>query len=132
MNHNETGRTQRYRVYQLNLESIKTYPFAFRSLETMRKAGYQQPPADSYRLVYDGELIRAEGETDDSVLERIFIRCNDHLPEGYQGHSLSMSDIVELYEGEDRSFFYCDTVGYTPVQFDAAQAEPMRDVSGDA
>ena len=132
MNHNEIGCIQRYRVYQLNMDGIKTYPFAFRSLETMRKTGYQQPPANSYRLVYDGELSRAEGETDSSVLERIFIRCNDHLPEGYQGHSLSMSDIVELYEGEDRSFFYCDTVGYAPVQFDAAQAEPMRDVSGDA
>lgn len=132
MDQNEAGRIQRYRVYQLSLEGIQAHPFAFRSMEIMFKAGYQQPPAGSYRLVYDGGLTRAEGETDNGVLERIFIRCNDHLPEGYQGHSLSMSDVVELYEGEKRLFFYCDTVGFAPVQFDAAQARPMGDVNGDA
>lgn len=123
--------TQRYRVYQLTLPAIEAHPFAFRSMETMQKAGFQQPPADSYRLVYDGELSHPEGEQDDDVLERIFSRCNDHLPEGYHGHSLSMSDIVELYDQDHRQFFYCDTVGFSPVEFDAPQAKPMREVNGD-
>lgn len=123
--------TRKYRVYQLDFKGIETQPFAFRSMETMRKAGYQQPPADSYRLVYDGELSHPEGEQDDTVLEHIFSRCNDHLPEGYQVHSLSMSDIVELYDLDYSRFFYCDTVGVSPVEFDASQAKPMRKVNGD-
>lgn len=49
---------------------------------------------------------------------------------GYRGHSLSISDIVELYDGDNRRFFYCDTVGYVPVEFDAAQAAPMGDADG--
>ena len=68
---------QLFRVYQLDLEGIKTYPFAFRSVEVMRKAGYQQPPAADYRLVYDGEIPCAKDAEPKDVLERIFIRCND-------------------------------------------------------
>lgn len=65
------------------------------------------------------------------MLERIFSLCNDDLPAGYQGHSLSMSDIVELYDGDNRDFFYCDEDGFTPVRFDAEQAAPMRKADGD-
>lgn len=122
--------TQKYRVYQLDLSGIEVHPFAFRSIDVMHSAGYLQPPAESYRLVYDGELDHADGEQDCVVLERIFARCNDRLPEGYRGHSLSMSDVVELYDGEDHHFFYCDTVGYVPVEFDAAQVVPMEDTNG--
>ena len=123
--------TQRFRVYQLDVGGIETYPFAFRSLERMHKAGYQQPPAESYRLVYDGELLHPEGEQDSTVLERIFFRCNDSLPAGYQGHSLSMSDVVELYDEDSHRFFYCDTVGFALVQFDTTQIKAMAGVSTD-
>lgn len=117
--------TQKFRVYQLDFKGIETYPFAFRGMKTMHKAGYQQPPADSYELVYDGELIHPKGMDEKAVLNRIYEHCNDYLPEGYQGHSLSMSDIVELYDGDNRDFFYCDEDGFTSVRFDAEQVRPM-------
>lgn len=116
---------QLFRVYQLDLEGIKTYPFAFRSIEVMRKAGYQQPPAADYRLVYDGEIPCAKDAEPKDVLERIFIRCNDTFPEGYRGHSLSMSDVVELYDEKNRSYFYCDQSGFVPVQFSSELAKPL-------
>ena len=123
--------TQKFRVYQLGLEGIEAHPFAFRSMEIMLKAGYQQPPAGSYRLVYDGELIHPRGWTEQAVMRRIREHCNDYLPEGYQGHSMTMSDILELYDGDNRDFFYCDEDGFTPVRFDAEQAAPMREADGD-
>lgn len=116
---------QLFRVYQLDLDGIKTYPFAFRSIEVMRKAGYQQPPAADYRLVYDGEIPCAKDAEPKDVLERIFIRCNDTFPEGYRGHSLSMSDVVELYDEKNRSYFYCDQSGFVPVQFSSELAKPL-------
>ena len=122
---------QKFRVYQLSLEGIEAHPFAFRSMEIMLKAGYQQPPAGSYRLVYDGELIHPREWTEKTVLERIYEHCNDYLPDGYQGHSLTMSDIVELYDGDNRDFFYRDEDGFTPVRFDAEQAAPLDDTDGD-
>ena len=116
---------QLFRVYQLDLDGIKTYPFAFRSIEVMRKVGYQQPPAADYRLVYDGEIPCAKDAEPKDVLERIFIRCNDTFPEGYRGHSLSMSDVVELYDEKNRSYFYCDQSGFVTVQFSAELAKPL-------
>ena len=124
-------RTQRFRVFQLTQEGIRVHDFAFRGASFLRKAGYQQPPADSYQLVYDGELIHPREWTEKAVLEHIFSLCNDDLPEGYRGHSLSMSDIVELYDGDNRDFFYCDEHGFAPVKFDADQAAPMREADGD-
>ena len=118
---------QLFRVYQLDLEGIKTYPFAFRGIEVMRKAGYQQPPAADYRLVYDGGIHCAKDAEPKEVLERIYIRCNDTFPKGYRGHSLSMSDVVELYDEKNRSYFYCDKSGFTPVQFSPELAKPLPD-----
>ena len=98
----------------------------------MRKAGYQQPPAADYRLVYDGEILCAKDAEPKDVLERIFIRCNDTFPEGYRGHSLSMSDVVELYDEKNRSYFYCDQSGFAPVQFSSELAKPMPEGDHDA
>lgn len=42
---------------------------------------------EHYRIAYDGQL----GTND---LESIFERCNVNHPPGYNGHSLSMSDVV--------------------------------------
>ena len=124
-------RTQKFRVYQLNALGVEAHPFAFRSMEIMLKAGYRQPPAGSYRLVYDGELTHPRDMGEKAVLRRIYDGCNDDLPEGYQGRSMTMSDIVELYDGDNRDFYYCDESGFTPVRFDAEQAAPMREADGD-
>ena len=108
---------QRYRVYQLILSGAKTIPFAFRGIDQLHKAGYQQPPAADYQLVYDGEICCPLEQEEKPVLERIFRLCNDSFPTGYAGRSLSPSDVVELYGEEGRRYFYCDTNGFVPVQF---------------
>lgn len=118
-------RTQKFRVYQLDFKGVETYSFAYRGIEDMHEAGYEQPPAESYQLVYDGELTHPKAWTETEVLRHIYELCNDDLPEGYQGHSLSKSDIVELYDGDNRDFFYRDDSGFTPVRFDAERAMPM-------
>ena len=51
------------------------------------------------------------------MLERVFRLCNDSFPVGYAGHSLSPSDVVELYSGDGRRYFYRDTNGFVSVQF---------------
>ena len=47
-------KTQRFRVYQLELEHGETRAFAFGGIDALHKAGFQQPPAAEYTLVYDG------------------------------------------------------------------------------
>ena len=99
------------------LLQLDLVPFAFRGIDQLHKAGYQQPPAADYQLVYDGEICCPLVQEEKMVLERIFRLCNDTFPAGYTGHSLSPSDVVELYGEEGRRYFYCDTNGFVPVQF---------------
>ncbi len=117
--------SQSFRVYQLELEGITTCPFAFRGIKTMHAAGFQQPPAAEYRLVYDGVITHAKSLEPKAVLYLIHTRCNDTFPKDYLGHSLSMSDVVELYDEGTRHYFYCDEAGFTPVQFDFSLARSM-------
>ena len=124
-------RRQRYRVYQLILSGAKTIPFAFRGIDHLHKAGYQQPPAADYQLVYDGEICCPQVQEETVVLERIFCLCNDNFPAGYAGRSLSPSDVVELYDKGGRRYFYCDTDGFAPVQFSPLLAKQVPK-SGDA
>lgn len=108
---------QKFRIYQLDFEAGNTIPFAFAGLDAMRKAGYEQPPAAKYRLVYDGEQSCPGGYNSEEVLAVLFQRFNNELPSGYTGRSLSPSDVVELYDSDGRHYFYCDTAKFTSVQF---------------
>ena len=108
---------QKFRIYQLDFSSLATVPFAFRGIEDMRRAGYEQPPAAKYALNYDGSIICPNDQTDDQVLEQIFSRYNDDLPTDYHGRSVSMSDVLELYDDGRRSYYYCDHDGFVPVRF---------------
>lgn len=66
------------------------------------------PNAEQYQLVYDGAV-----ETND--LEALYMKFNTEWPEGYTGHSLSMSDVLELYDREGSSFHYVDRFGFQKV-----------------
>ena len=114
----DSGRMcQRFRIYQLNLQPGKIIPFAFSGIDELRKAGYEQPPASEYCLVYDGSMIRPQTQSAFDVLERILVCYNDDLPADYHGRSVSFSDVVELYDDENRTYYYCDTAGFVPVKF---------------
>ena len=76
--------------------------------ETVRQFG--EPSREHYRVAYDGQL-------DTNDLEAIYTRCNVNHPPGYDGHSLSMSDVVELYDAEGSEFHYCDRFGFQQISF---------------
>ena len=38
-------------------------------------------------------------------------------PEGFQGHALSISDVVEFADGEVSRFFYVEPSGYEEIRF---------------
>ncbi len=67
----------------------------------------------SYKMVYHREL-NAEFPED---LDRIYFEFNTHHPEGYEGRSLSVSDIVVMkQEGEIRAYF-TDDVGFKEAPY---------------
>ena len=59
----------------------------------------------------------------DNDLEQIYAICRDSPPPGYQGYRMALSDVVELYDDSGSEFFYCDRVGFRPIQFDQRQEQ---------
>lgn len=114
---------QRFRVYQLDLEHGETRAFAFGGIDALHKAGFQQPPAAEYTLVYDGELTCPVGQDECDILERIFARYNQAFPPDYRGRSIAPSDVLELYDESERRYFYCDMAGFLQVKFSPALAK---------
>ena len=106
-----------FRIYQLDLQGDRVIPFAFQGIEKLWEANFDQPPANEYRLVYDGYFYAPLEQTDTEILERVFSAFNDDLPKDYHGRSVSVSDVIELYGETGRSYYYCDRIGFKPVQF---------------
>ena len=109
---------RRFCIYQLCLGETQTVPFAFKQLDALRKAGYEQPPAAAYQTVWSAEICCPKGQNDMEVLGRLFLDFNEHLPEDYRGRPLAPSDVVELDCQGKRTYFYVnDCRDFAPVRF---------------
>ncbi len=60
---------------------------------------------NDYATIYEGEI---DGETPEQALEKLFYIFNMQYPKDFRGHSLSVSDVVEL----DGVNYYCDNLGW--------------------
>ena len=107
------------RIWQLKMETDVRMKFI--SLDDMIK-GFGEPDPENYRIAYDGQL----GTND---LEDIYTRCNVDHPPGYKGHSLSMSDVVELYDGDSSEYHYCDHFGFQKINFKSLEQTQTMDMS---
>lgn len=118
---------QRFRIYQLEFsEETQTRRYAFQDIAALHKLGFEQPPAADYRLVEDAGLIYTGELSEQAVLQRIFERYNDDRPSGYMGRCLSPSDVVELYDDEERRYYYRNREDFTQVRFSPRFALPMK------
>lgn len=64
-----------------------------------------------YDVVYEGDIVPSEnGPT--ATLDELFEIFNIRRPEDFKGHSLSVSDVVEL----DGANYYCDSTGWVKVE----------------
>lgn len=72
---------------------------------------FGEPDPQNYHMVYDGEI-----ETNE--LERVYEKFDggQEVP-GYTGHSLSVSDVIELYDEQASEFYYVDYRDFKPVAF---------------
>ena len=102
------------KVYQINPE-LDQHSTLFRSYDSAMKSAGQIDPS-VYKTVFDGNV-------DAQDLEDVFAVLNFSHPVGYNGHSLSVSDIVEMEGG---GCFYCDSFGFQELQdFDASKVAPI-------
>ena len=100
------------KVYQVDHEK-DSRNVMFMNYAFTEKHGGVDPAV--YKCVFDGNV-------DAENLEKIFALLNTEAPVGFNGHSLSVSDIVETEEGGH----FCDSFGFKKLDaFDSAQAEPI-------
>ena len=64
---------------------------------------------ENYKQVYDGNIDAEENVIE--TLEKIYLMFNLSKPNDFRGHSLSVSDVVEL----DREKYYVDQFGWKKV-----------------
>lgn len=87
---------KRFKIYQI--KDIKNTDYAFRS---WKDASEKFSFAD-YKYAYQGSSY---------ALDEIFTRFNINHPFDYNGHSLSVSDIVKFGD----QYYYCDSFGWKDI-----------------
>lgn len=104
------------RIYQIDFNRDEKF-LCFRNLETVLERCGGVIPAESYNMVFEYEALSDN-------LERLFFIFNEAHPKGYKARSMSMSDVVEVIDPVNGSkFFFCDTIGFKEVSFDASKAK---------
>lgn len=95
------------RIWQLKADS--DFSMRFISFDEFKEK-FGEPSKDNFEVVFDGSLLT-------NNLDAIYEICNINHPNGYRGHSLSMSDVVELYDENGSIFYYVDRFGFKEIDF---------------
>lgn len=95
-----------YEIWQLN-STPENRCLAFESMEHLQAAGLKVDP-ENYELVYSGKL-------DGMDLEDLYTKFNTDHPDGFRGHSMSVSDVVVIRDEDGNHAHYVDSFGFTEV-----------------
>ena len=96
-----------YCIYQIK-ENEAYHGIRFFSSADQEKMGVTLHLGD-YDMVYRGNMTEISG-TD--KLDAIFAKCNQDIPAGYMGHSLSVSDVIVLKNGIAVTAFSVEPTGF--------------------
>ena len=80
--------------------------------------GSSEVNPEIYDLVYVSDV-------DCITLEDVYKMFNLAHPEDFRGHSLSVSDIVEVSDSKsvENGYYFCDSFGFKKVEFDASKCQ---------
>ena len=98
------GTRRTFGIYQIR-DDLPGENYAFMNMSFIESHGMQIKKED-YKLVYVGEL------SGNMSLDDIFERFNIDRPEDFRGHSLSVSDIVVLNDGEKVTAHFVDSISF--------------------
>lgn len=100
----------KFQIYQLS-SGEKYHGVRFEGLDRLKADGVQLNH-DDYELVYEGEIGEFRGT---ATLEALYTQFNTKHPEDFNGHSLSVSDVIVIsVDGKDTAYF-CDSFGFTEM-----------------
>lgn len=91
----------------------KTMPLRFVAMDYLIEHGLK-PECRNYDVIYCSQLHALPNKKD--TLEALYTKFNLSIPDDFKGHSLSMSDIVILKDGDTLSAYYTDKVGFIELE----------------
>lgn len=97
----------KYFILQLPINN----PAKFMDLDFVKK-NCGIPERGDYVRVYDGKTI--DHRDTETILNAIWEELNINHPADYHAHSLSVSDVVGLYNG-GWHWYYVDSIGFKEV-----------------
>lgn len=97
----------------LQIKDVENCKYAFGGYDTAMKNSFS---VGDYEVVYEGEVDRViyNEENGDNIcytLEYLFTVFNTDQPMGFLGHSMSVSDVIEL----DGELYYTDHIGFKKI-----------------
>lgn len=98
------------KVWQLK-ENESNHGLFFSSLDFLEKFGLNVS-LSNYDVVYTETSDVKEMDAED-FLEDLYVKFQGAKPNGYCGHSLSVSDIISI----DNEYYYCDSFGFEKLNF---------------
>ena len=98
------GTRRTFGIYQIK-DDLPGENYAFMNMSFIESHGMQIKKED-YKLVYVGEFLG------NMSLDDIFERFNIDRPKDFRGHSLSVSDIVVLNDGEKVTAHFVDSISF--------------------
>lgn len=103
----------KYNIYQINRDRDSNR-LMFADYESCCKlTGTDVIDSGIYDFIYSGDL---PGTFELSVLEKLFEKFNLDHPLDFRGRSMSVSDVIHVVDTNE--FYFVDSFGFTPVQFD--------------
>lgn len=102
-----SGTEERYAIYQITDHS-KGREYQFMGLDFVTSHGMAVDASD-YAFIYGGQLSGEE------TLDSLYGKFNLNHPAGYQGHSLSVSDVVVMQRDGQAKAYYVDSLGFTEL-----------------
>lgn len=112
-----------YAIYQIRNEADERLNILFRNKEDIDQRGISVV-FDNYKLVYAAKTDKLP------KLKSIYLQFNSTYADGFYGHSLSVSDVIVMKDGEDIKAYYVDSIGFQEVPGFALQFMEKNIING--
>ena len=112
-------------IYQLK-DTPENRDLHFAGAEYLDKKGIT-PDRDNYTLVYTFPVNPEDLQDKISFLNDVYHKFNTDHPKDFEGHSLSVSDVVVIQQNGELSAHFVDSWGYKELEnFGAVRENPLK------
>ena len=110
--------TEYFAIYQLKVDD-KYRDYHFLSTKFLKNYDLEIQKEESYNLLYASSLMKLVQTINfnsiPDMLDYLFEKFNIDRPSDFVGHSLSVGDVIVVYDGIEKKSYYVDDFGFTEL-----------------